>query len=345
MKFIGMDAHSRTCTFVVLGKRGQVLERQRVTTHEKELVRFVRSVKGDKKLTFEEGNMSHWLYLLLKDEVDELVVCQPPRKGGAKTDKIDAFEIADLMRVGRLKTVFHEDSQLQDLRVLVSGYGDLMQDIVRAKNRYKALFRQVAIPNDESGFYDSGEKLLLLPTSEQRFVAGGLFDRLVVLEQLHGEYLARFASNARTHKPVRLLTSIPGIGEVRANQLVGVMVTPHRFPNKYHFFSYAMLTPHTRMSDGRPYGKNRAQGQTTLKAVFKSATLCTLRGGNAFRRKYDSMIAAGKPRKTARSAVTKMLAATVLGVWKSGRKYDDKHMEVTRRRKRCCHSGTESLRA
>jgi transposase len=321
------------------------LERKTITTHENEIVRYVRTIKGSKMLTFEEGSMSHWLYLTLKDEVDELVVCQPPRKkGGAKTDKIDAFEMADLMRVGRLKSVFHEDSQLQDLRVLVSGYGDLMQDIVRAKNRYKALFRQVAIPNDESGFYDSVEKVLLLPTSEQRFVAGGLYDRLMVLGQLHGEYLARFEANVRKHKPVKLLTSIPGIGAVRANQLVGVMVTPYRFPNKYHFFSYAMLTPHTRMSDGRPYGKNRAQGQTTLKAVFKSATESATRGDTAFRRKYETMIAAGKPHKTARSAVTKMLAATVLGVWKSGRKYDDKHMEVTRRRKRCCHSGTESLR-
>ena len=283
--------------------------------------------------------------MTLRDLYAAAPVCQPPRKGGAKTDKIDAREIADLLRVGRLRSVFHADSDLMNLRALISGYGDLMQAIVRTKNRYKALFRQVALPNDESGFYGCPEKIQLLSTSEQRFVAGGLYDRLVVLDQLQREYLERFDSNARGYKPVRLLTTIPGIGPVRANQLVGVMVTPHRFPNKYHFFSYSMLTPHTRMSDGRPYGKNRAQGQTLLKAVFKSAFHSVMKGDNAFRRKYDAMIAVGKPRKTAKSAATKMLAATVLGVWKSGKKYDDQYEEVTRRRNRSCQSGTESLRA
>ena len=139
--------------------------------------------------------------------------------------------------------------------------------------------------------------------------------------------------------------SIPGIGPVRANQLVGIIVTPYRFPNKYHLYSYAKLTPHVRLSDGRPYGKNPARGQTTLKAIFKSAYMHATKGNNAFRRKYESMRDAGIPHKNAKNAVTKMLAATVLGVWKSGTKYDDHKMEVTRRRNQRCHSGTASPRA
>lgn len=45
MKSIGMDAHSRTSTFVVLGKSGKVLRRARVKTPEDQLLDFVRSVK------------------------------------------------------------------------------------------------------------------------------------------------------------------------------------------------------------------------------------------------------------------------------------------------------------
>ncbi|MDJ0764307.1 MAG: hypothetical protein QNJ97_15105 [Myxococcota bacterium] len=80
MKFIGMDAHSRTCTFVVRANNGNILRRARVSTTDSELIRFVRSVKGPKQLAFEEGVMSHWLYLLFKPEVDVLVVCQPQEK-------------------------------------------------------------------------------------------------------------------------------------------------------------------------------------------------------------------------------------------------------------------------
>ena len=250
MKSIGMDAHSRTSTFVVMGKSGKVLRRARVGTSESGVLGFVRSVKGKKKLAFEEGVMSQWLYLLLRDEVDELVVCQPREKEGAKTDEIDAGEIADLLRVGRLKSVFHEDSDLMHLRTLVSGYGDVVEEIVRTKNRYKALYRQVAIPTNVPGFYESTEMLGLLDENVRRYVACALFEQLDLLEEQRCGYLERFNANVRSYKPIRLLMSIPGIGVVRANQIVAVMVTPYRFPTRYKLFAYAALTKHVRESDG-----------------------------------------------------------------------------------------------
>ncbi len=339
MKFIGMDAHSRQCTFAVLGKNGQILRRATVKTQERELLSFVRSIKGRKKLSFEEGIVSQWLYVLLKDEVEELVVCQPPKKNGAKTDKIDAEEIADLLRVGRLKLVFHADCDLMYLRILVSGYGDVIQELTRTKNRYKALYRNVAIATKVTGFYTSTDMIPLLDTDVRRYVASTLFEQIKFLEVQRSGYLERFNANVSTYKSIELLTTIPGIGPVRANQIVGVMVTPHRFPNKYHLFSYAMLTKHNLISDGKLYGKTRANGQVVLKAVFKSAVLSATRSENTFRRKRDAMKAAGKDDRAVRNAVAKMLAATVFGVWKSGKKYDDKKQEVSRRRNNSCHSG------
>ena len=119
-----------------------------------------------------------------------------------------------------------------------------------------------------------------------------------------------------------------------------MLVTPYRFPKKYNLFAYAILTKHNRMSDGKLYGKQRAHGRTALKNVFKSAALSATKSNTAFRRKYDELRAAGKDDRAARNAVAKMIAATVLGVWKSGKKYNDKHWEVTRRRNQNCHSGT-----
>ena len=314
--------------------------RETVKTQEDELLAFVKSVKGPKKLTFEEGLMSQWLYLLLKGEVEELVVCQPPLKQGPKTDAIDAGEIADLLRIGRLKSVFHVDSELFELRTLVSGYGDLMQELVRTKNRYKALYRDVAVPTGTRSFYRSEEALKQLDTNVRRYVACALFKQIELLEEHRLGYVAQFEANVREHKPIELLTSIPGIGPVRSNQIVGIMVTPHRFPNKYHLYSYAMLTKHNRLSDGKLYGKKRGHGQVVLKTLFKSAFLSSTQSNTAFRRKYDEMRAAGKDDRAARNAVSKKLAATVLGVWKSGKKYNDKHEEVARRRNQNCHSGT-----
>ena len=94
MKSIGMDAHSKTCFFVVMNKNGRIIQTKRVKTSEAEILGFVRSIRGKKKLAFEEGVLSQWLYVLLKDEVDELVVCQPADRKGPKNDEIDAGEVA-----------------------------------------------------------------------------------------------------------------------------------------------------------------------------------------------------------------------------------------------------------
>ena len=340
MKSIGLDAHSKTCFFLVLSKTGRVLGKRRVNTNEGEILAFVRWVKGPKKLAYEEGVLSQWLFLLLKDEVDELVVCQPKEHDGPKNDEKDAWEIADLLRVGRLKSVFHADNELMNLRALVSGHDDLIGEINREKNRLKALFRQVAIPTKGSKFYRSPEMVWQLPTDTQQYVACTLFEQLDLLDEQRRGYHERFESNAKRFKEIKLLMSIPGIGPVRANQIVAIMVTPHRFPNKYHLYSYSKLTRHERESDGKKYGKKPAKGQPMLKSVFKSAVLGAMKSNTSFRRKYEEKRAAGANDRTARHEVSKTIAATVLAVWKSGKKYNDKHREVTRRRNQQCHSDT-----
>lgn len=338
MKYIGMDAHSKTCFFVVINKRGKVLIKKRVNTNEADILSFVHSVKGKKQLAFEEGVLSQWLYVLLKGEVDELLVCQPKEHAGPKTDEIDAGEIADLLRVNRLKTVFHADNELMNLRALASGYEDLSRVLTQEKNRLKALFRQVAIPTKGAKIYSSIEMVQQLPTDTQRYVACTLFEQIDLLEEQRRGYLERFESNATRFKEIKRLMSIPGIGPIRANQIVAIMVTPFRFSDKYHLFSYAKLTKHNRESDGKHYGKKPANGRPLLKEVFKMAVFGAMKSDTAFRRKYEQMRAAGANDRVARNAVAKKIAATVLAVWKSGKKYNDKHEEVTRGRNHNSHS-------
>lgn len=339
MKYIGMDVHSRQCTYVVLGKSGRVLDRGSISTGEKELVAFVQSIKGPRSLVFEEGVLAQWLYVLLKDEVDTIVVCQPVGKKGPKTDNIDAQEIADLLRVNRLKSVFHVDNELFFLRTLIAGYENVIRELTRSKNRYKALFRRVAIPSQGQKFYTNEENISLLENENYRFVATNLQKQIQILEEQRVGYVAKFEENTRKYKEIKLLTSIPGIAAIRANQIVGIVVTPHRFPNKYHFFSYAMLTHHNMISDGKLYGKKRAHGQAMLKGIFKTSFFSATASNTAFKRKYDKMVSAGKTERAARNAVAKKIAATVLGVWKSGKKYNDKYKEMTQRQNHSCHNG------
>lgn len=328
--YIGLDAHSRNCFFVVMTPTGKVKKKLKVQTSEANILEVVGGLRGGKALATEESTLAHWLFLLLKNEVDELVICDAAynvKKGAAKTDFRDATELADLLRVGRLNAVYHEKSWRMELRTLVSGYVDVRDDLVRMKNRYKALYRQAAIPTNKSDFYRKAEYTELLPTKALRFVAEPLQKEIEILEKIKGSYEKEFAKNRRDHKEIALLASIPGIGTKWANQLVGIVINPNRFADKYRFFSYAMLTKHRQQSDGRCYGRKSSYGKSELKAIFYGAALSAIRSENAFRRKHEQMLLNGSKETAARGAVARAIAATMLGVWKSGKRYDDSHRE------------------
>lgn len=335
---IGMDAHSINSTFAVMDSRGRVLRLATVATNERDLLGFIRSLRGAKALTFEETMLSQWLYLLLREEVDHLVVCDPKsnKRNGPKTDRIDAIELADLLRVGRLKPVFHTSDKRAELRTLVSGYHDLVQEIVRAKNRYSALYRQSAIRIGGPKVYADAGLVEELPTRGQKFVAKPLLEQIAMLERHKEVYHKRFEQNLKRYPEMRLIKGIPGFGPIFTNQVVGIVVSPWRFATKYKFFSYAMLVKHRQLSDGVAYGNRKAFGNVQLKSIFKMAAKKVAHSDNAFGRKYERMLTQGCTEKAARNAVARALAATVLGVWKSGKKYNDHHREVEPRPKGRC---------
>ena len=142
IKYIGLDAHMSTCTFSVLDEKGNIMDNKTIFTNGRLLVEYVQSIPGKKALALEECNLSSWLFEILKHHVNEIVVCNPVENQQykkAKTDQIDSYRLAQLLRGGFLKPVFHDGSEREKLRIIVSAYQDVVNDMVRLKNRYRAL--------------------------------------------------------------------------------------------------------------------------------------------------------------------------------------------------------------
>ena len=100
-KYIGLDAHSSTCSFCVMDETGKVVDTAKIVTNGRLLIEYLRSVSGRIELTFEECELSSWLYEILRKEVDKVLVCNPVENRQykkAKTDKLDARNLANLLR-------------------------------------------------------------------------------------------------------------------------------------------------------------------------------------------------------------------------------------------------------
>lgn len=324
--YIGLDAHSRTCTGVVVDEKGEIKLRETFNTSEAGLLGFLARIEGEKHLTFEECHLAQWLYVTLRDQVDRLVVCNPvylAKKPGAKTDLRDALHLAQELRTGHLKPVHHESSQWMELRVLVNNYLGLVEEIVRTKNRLKAVFRSEAIDTNQTHFYTNKEKVKELSHASARFVAESLYNQIASLESSKSSFREHFIRNVKRFRPIKNLTSIPGIDTVRANVITAVVCQPHRFRNKHQFWGYCMLVRHIQMSGGRIYGNKRFHGRAELRDVFIGAAESALRTDTQLRIYYETLRAKGISHKDAKVALARKIAALSLSLLKNSETYRD----------------------
>src|SRR6266480_6070510 len=138
-RFIGLDVHGQSCTLVVIGPSGKRLGQYVVETSAKVLIERMRSIAGNKFVCMEEGTQSEWLCEVLEPHATQLVVTQPLRRAGSKSDAIDAWALADLLRRDAVeRKVFKSPQALTRLRQAARGYIAVRRDLVRAKCRLNA---------------------------------------------------------------------------------------------------------------------------------------------------------------------------------------------------------------
>lgn len=275
-----------------------------------ELKFYLSQLKGTKALVFEETTTSQWLYTELKELVDKIVVCDPHRNRllneGPKNDKIDASKLVQLLRAGLLKAVFHANDDFLYLRRFVSGYEDLVKAGVRLKNQRYSLLK--ACGNREI-------------VGEDAFVLNCLNRQIDLYETEKASYEKEFARLAKKHPEIRHQKSLPGIGDINAVKIVARVVSPFRFADKGHYWSYAGLIKHEKISGKRSYGKRTPRYCRQLKNAYKTGVGAALGGNNPINDYYKSLIAEGEATHNARNKACRRLAVLSYGVFKSGEKY------------------------
>ena len=145
VKYIGMDVHKEAIVIAVLNGSGKLVMETIVETKASSILQFLHGLRGELHVTWEEGTWAAWLYDLLQPQVQEVVVCNPRRnallKEGSKSDKVDARKLAELLRTGMLRPVYHGENGLRTLRELARSYQTISKDLTRVMNRLKALYR------------------------------------------------------------------------------------------------------------------------------------------------------------------------------------------------------------
>jgi transposase len=334
-RYLGLDVHAASCTLAVISEKGRKLRDFPVETNGQALVDAVRMIPGHKHLVFEEGLQSAWLYETLGPHVDELVVAGVTQSRGPKSDKRDAYGLAEKLRVGNLdKSVFKSPRQFTRLRDFSRTHMTLVGDVVRAQARIKSLYRSRGILVAGVNVYGVRQRKewqeQLCSSAQTR--ATRLYDHFDFLLEQKKQAEADLLREGKKHAIVRILETAPGFGPIRAARLVPVVITPHRFRTKRQFWSYCGLAVVTRSSsdwvqaaDGgwikarvpQTRGLSR-QHNHVLKHIFKGAatTVVTQRNKDPMHARYERLLDGGTKPNLAKLSLARMIAATVLRMWK-----------------------------
>ena len=340
-RYIGMDVHAASCTLAVISEKGRKLRDFPVETNGQALIEAVRMIPGHKHLVFEEGLQSAWLYETLNAHVDEIVVAGVTMSRGPKSDKADAYGLAEKLRVSNLdKIIFKAPRQFTQLRELSRIHITLVGDSARVKARIKSLYRSrgvfVSGKNVYSARHREDWQKQLCSSAQTR--ATRLYDHLDFLLDQKKQAEADLLREGKKHSIVRILETAPGIGPIRAVRLVPIVITPHRFRTKRQFWSYCGLGIVTRSSsdwvqaaDGgwskarvpQTRGLSR-QHNHTLKSIFKGAatTAITQHNKDPMYARYERLLEGGTKPNLAKLSLARMIAATVLRMWKDEEEYD-----------------------
>jgi transposase len=338
-RFIGIDAHGQSCTLCVMSPSGKRLGHYVVETNGKMLVEQIRNVAGQRHICMEEGTQSEWLYEILNPYAKQLVVTQPLKRKGNKSDEIDGWALADLLRRDAVeRSIFKSPTTLATLRQAARGYGSVQKDMVRGKCRLNALYRSRGIM-PSADIYDEAQRepwLSKLPASH-RSLAELLGSQLDGLIHAHQSAQAWLLDEAKRIPVARRLATAPGIGPIRSALIVATVVTPGRFRTTRQFWSYCGLAIVTRSSsdyvqeEGRWIRKRVAQTRglnqnrhPLLKSIFAGAatTVIRLMPNHPLHQNYQRMTEAGIKPNLAKLTLARRIAAVTLAMWKHQEDYD-----------------------
>jgi transposase len=291
-------------------------------------------LRGQIQVHLEAGELAPWAATVISSLVQRVVCSHPAAnawiaRDADKCDRIDAFKLAELLRLNRFKEVHYPQQQSRrDFKSLVQHYDELTAQQARFKTKLKARLRmQGVIVTGERLFSSTGRKPVLaqVKSRDVRLAIAQLYEVLdqSISAQLQARLLMLRAAQA--FPEIKLLRTVPGVGPIGACRFSAYIHTPQRFSSKRKLWKYCRLSVSQRSSNGKPLRRPRLDrsGCGRLKDVSRKAFDGALRArrDNGFKRAYQRALETTHDPVHARLTVQRKIVSTLRAIWLSNSPY------------------------
>src|SRR6266849_9095068 len=187
--YVGLDLGSSNFQQVALNHNGVSRVNRDFTTSKANLVKAFSDLKAEIHVHLEAGELAPWAAAVIAPLVTR-VVCSHPKdnawiaKDADKCDRVDAYKLAELLRLNRFKEVHYApDQRRRNFKQLVQHYDELTAQQARLKTKLKARLRmQGVIVRGERLFSVTGRKEVLARV-ESRDLRTAIKQLYAILEQ------------------------------------------------------------------------------------------------------------------------------------------------------------------
>ncbi|NLX22428.1 MAG: IS110 family transposase [Phycisphaerae bacterium] len=280
IRFVGLDVHKRVVEACIVDQAGNVVHRERFALNRHVLGLFATKVLRPGDHVALEASTNCWAVAdLLRPHVARVVVSNPMTtkaiaQAKVKTDKVDAYVLAQLLRCDFLPEVWQPDEATRRLRELTGRRATLVGHRTAMRNRIHSVLAMRLVEAPERLFTTASLQWLDdVELDEQGQTLVDSDRRLLAFVQ--GEIDAidlELARRGHDSPQVKLLITLPGVDVTTAEAVVAAWGDIRRFPDADHAASYLGLASSTKQSANRCYhGPITKQGNSQARWMLIEA--------------------------------------------------------------------------
>lgn len=333
--YAGIDVSLECSSVCVVGSNGKIVREAKVASEPEALISWFGSLGfGLARIGLEAGPLSQWLYAAMKQAGLAVELLETRHVSNAfkampvKSDRNDARNIAQLMRLGWFRPVHCKSMDAQEVRAMLTARKLVQSKLLDVENSLRGILRGFGLKvgkTTRTSFAGRIEELVQGHPSLQEIGSALLRAWAVLLAEFNG-FEKRVRAMSRLHEQARLLMSTPAVGPIVSLTFACAIDDPSRFTSAKRAGPHFGLTPKKYQSGETDYsGRISKLGDASVReALYEAAHIMLTKPikGCSQLKSWAMRIARRAGMNKAKVALARKLAVIMLRMLKDNKPFN-----------------------
>ncbi|MDH2350177.1 IS110 family transposase [Bradyrhizobium sp. SSUT18] len=327
--YAGIDVSLECSSVCIVDATGKIVREAKPASEPEALIAWFRSLGFElSRIGLEAGPLSQWLYAAMKkaDLAVELLetrhVSDAFKAMPVKSDRNDARNIAQLMRLGWFRPVHCKSMSAQETRAMLTARKLIQSKLQDVENSLRGILRGFGLKvgkTTKRGFAARINELVTGHPALEAIAAATLAVHTVLLREFNG-FEKRMRAMSLLDAKAKLLMSTPAVGPIISLTYASAIDDPCRFTSSKRAGPLFGLTPKKHQSGETDYsGRISKNGDASVReALYEAAHIILTKPikGCAQLKSWAMRIAKRAGMNKAKVALARKLAVIMLRMLK-----------------------------